>query len=136
MKVNGANEIKQSRISARKKTGGGQSAFTVDTGQDTTGARHAQATSSLAAVDSLLALQEIGGEQQDGLKRGRDTLDLLDEIRDGLLQGSIPVGKLRELTRIIDGQRDQVADPGLAEVLDEIDLRAQVELAKYEHLVS
>ena len=136
MKINGPNELKPSRISAKKKAGGGQAAFTVDTGQDTSAPRQAQATSSLAAVDSLLALQEVGERQRDGLQRGRDTLDLLDEIRDGLLNGSIPVAKLRELTRLIDGQREQVADPGLAEVLDEIDHRAQVELAKYEHLVS
>lgn len=136
MKVNGPNEVKPTTISKKKKANGGQAAFNVDTGQETMGAQKSQGTSSLAAVDSLLALQEVGERAEGGVNRGHQTLDLLDEIRDGLLAGDIPVNKLKDLTRLIDHERDQVSDPGLAAVLDEIDLRAQVELAKYEHLVS
>lgn len=135
MKVNGANEVKPNALSRKSKTKGGQATFSVDSGGDTTAAGGAQATSALAAVDSLLSLQEVGGRADGNVSRGHQTLDLLDEIRDGLLAGTIPVSKLKDLSHVIEDQRSSISDPGLQEVLDEIDLRAQVELAKYEHLL-
>jgi hypothetical protein len=33
---------------------------------------------------------------------------------------------------VVSARRAEITDPHLAEVLDEIDLRAQVELAKYD----
>jgi hypothetical protein len=48
------------------------------------------------------------------------------------LTGVISRDKLRKLTQVVSARRGEVTDPRLKEVLDEIDLRAQVELAKYE----
>lgn len=85
-------------------------------------------------VNPLLALQELedatGGPHGKARARAEAILDRLDEIRMGLLTGSIPASGLEALSRIVQSQRAQVADPRLAEILDEIDLRAQVELAK------
>jgi len=55
----------------------------------------------------------------------------LDELRMDLLDGSISKEKLMQLSRIVNVRRSQVTDPKLAALLDEVDLRAQVELAKY-----
>ncbi len=57
-------------------------------------------------------------------------LDHLDEIRLGLLMGAISESKLSALMRTVRENRDQVDDPRMAAVLDEIELRAAVELAK------
>ncbi len=87
------------------------------------------------AVDAILALQEVedSTSEQANAKaraRGEMLLDRLDEIRHGLLTGRIPRHTLDELTRTVRAKRAQVKTPELAEVLDEIELRAEVELAK------
>jgi hypothetical protein len=64
--------------------------------------------------------------------RAETLLDRLDELRHGLLMGTLGRAQLHELGRLVRLQRDAVDDPGLIAVLDDIDLRAQVELAKYE----
>ena len=59
-------------------------------------------------------------------------LDLLDDVRLGLLEGTIPASRLIALADTVRGKRDEVSDPRLAEVLDEIELRAAVEAAKVQ----
>ena len=64
--------------------------------------------------------------------RGRKLLDRLDEIRFGLLTGGLPRGTLVRLAQELGEQREGVTDPKLSAILDEIELRARVELAKYD----
>jgi hypothetical protein len=132
MKVNGPSEIKSNAISRRKKTAGGGD-FSVGMGgaSETDAAQGVARTVPVTSLDSLLALQEVGERDARPFKRGEETLDLLDDIRHGLLMGGIPLSKMTALTRVIAGERGHVSDPELAQILDEIDLRAQVELAKY-----
>jgi len=59
-------------------------------------------------------------------------LDMLDQVRDGLLAGGIPRATLNRLANAVSKRQDGFADPKLQTVLDEIDLRARVELAKLE----
>lgn len=88
----------------------------------------------VAAVDSLLAVQEIEQKQQkkNAVDRSREMLTLLEEIRIGLLSGHIPEAKVHNLTKLADEERQAFADEGLNNVLDEVNLRAQVELAKMQ----
>jgi len=86
-----------------------------------------------AAVDALLTLQEVPDStkrRSAGLKRGRMLLDGLDELRHGLLAGSIAPARVQALLQSVRSERLDVDDPALKAVLDEIELRAQVELAK------
>jgi hypothetical protein len=57
-------------------------------------------------------------------------LDKLEEIRLGLLLGTIPQSRLEQLAHLVRAQRELVNDPKLTAILDEIELRAAVELAK------
>ncbi len=89
----------------------------------------------MSGVDALLALQEVdesGERRQRSRKRGDDLLDRLDEIRHGLLIGGVPRAALQNLSELVRIRRQEIADPQLQDVLDEIELRAAVELAKYE----
>lgn len=89
---------------------------------------------AVGAVDSLLSLQEVGDAatgRSRGLQRANDLLDHLDEIRYGLLMGGLSRESLQDLARSVRQQRATVSDPRLGEILDEIELRAAVELAKY-----
>ena len=92
-------------------------------------------TGPIAAVDTILALQGIGdeGEQRKrGARYGEQLLNLLDEVRDGLLAGGIPKATLHRLANTVATRREGFSDPKLQGILEEIELRAQVELAKLE----
>lgn len=97
---------------------------------------------ALASVDALLALQgvdAVDGANPDGRRKnqaaarhGQDLLDQLDEIRVGLLTGRLSEAHLRALSQRLAERVEAPADPKLKGVLDDINLRVAVELAKYE----
>jgi hypothetical protein len=92
-------------------------------------------TGPIAAVDTILALQGVEDstdQRTRGVQHGEQLLKLLDEVLDGLLVGGIPRQTLHRLAHAISKRRESFADPKLQSVLDEIDLRARVELAKLE----
>ncbi|MGE3623486.1 MAG: flagellar assembly protein FliX [Bdellovibrionales bacterium] len=94
-----------------------------------------QSMSATAHVSGVLGVQEIDdalAQASRGKKRAFDILDRLEDLRIEILTGTISRDKLLQLTQVVSSRRAQISDPRLAEVLDEIDLRAQVELAKYE----
>jgi hypothetical protein len=93
------------------------------------------APSAVASVDALLAAQAVGGTLEEDvrkrlIRRGDDILDRLEELRGALLAGSVPKERLIQLAQMVRARRDAVSDPRLATILDEIELRAEVELAK------
>ena len=97
---------------------------------------HAVETSSgVGSIDALLAVQAAGDSLEHEtrrrmVRRADDILDKLEELRHSLLMGEIPAEKLMSLMQLVRSRRDNVADPRLAALLDEIELRAEVELAK------
>lgn len=103
-------------------------------------ASESSASSSLTGVNSIagvLGVQEVDdalARASRGKIRAQDILDRLDELRHDLLLGTLSYERLQNLARIVNAHRGKVDDPRLAAILDEIDLRAQVELAKYEAL--
>jgi hypothetical protein len=89
----------------------------------------------IAALDSILTLQgmeDTTDGRSKGLKHGEQLLDMLDQVRDGLLAGGIPRTTLNRLANAVTRRHESFADPRLQGVLDEIELRAHVELAKLE----
>jgi len=93
----------------------------------------ATASRPLLPVDGLFQLQEVPdalAQRRRAVQRGGTLLDRLDDLRLALLAGSLSPGQLSELQRAISSERGLVDDPRLLSVLDEIDLRARVELAK------
>ena len=86
-----------------------------------------------SGVDALLALQEVGARPDSdshGRHRGEALLDRLDDLRLALLEGRLSKPAIESLAGLAGAKRDRVRDPKLAEILDEIELRAAVELAK------
>jgi hypothetical protein len=86
-------------------------------------------------LNTVLALQEApdstrGRARKRAQERGKMMLDHLEEIRVGLLLGTIPMAKLEQLAQLVRAKREQIDDPKLLAILDEIELRAAVELAK------
>jgi hypothetical protein len=117
--------------------GGGNFAAAVSRAGRPAGAEAAAPVSSvgpLSGLDALVALQAVDGDRA-GRRRARaraaSILDGLDELRLALLGGQLTMGQIERLVASVAAQRTVTDDPRLNAVLDEIDLRAQVELAKY-----
>lgn len=90
---------------------------------------------SVADVSALMALQGVEGpleKRRRAMKRGAGLLDRLDEMKMALLSGDADEATLERLARTLREERPEGGDPGLEAVLDQIDLRASVELAKAE----
>ncbi len=88
---------------------------------------------ALAPVDALLALQEVaddGGGRKRGQRHGEALLEQLDDLHLGLLSGRMSLDALERLSVMVAAKRDNVGDPRLSQILDEIEVRAAVELAK------
>ena len=119
---------------------GGNVRKTASTGfsllQDTGAAaetRSAAPPRAAGSIDALLALQGVEDpteRRKRSVQRGRGALDVLDELKIGLLSGNFEastVGRLRDAAASL---KSSSGDPGLDAVLSEIELRVEVELAK------
>jgi hypothetical protein len=135
MEIKGTGKI-DSAIVRRAVKG----ATTTDGSFSVSGAAEARAQvvagpGPIAALDSILTLQGMDDTtdgHSKGLKHGEQLLDMLDQVRDGLLAGGIPRTTLNRLANVVTRRRESFVDPKLQSVLDEIELRAHVELAKLE----
>jgi hypothetical protein len=87
---------------------------------------------SLGAVLAVQAADDPLTGRRRVRERGEQLLDALDEVRMALLDGRLPPAKLAALRQLASAQRGQADDPELQAVLDEIELRTAVELAKLE----
>lgn len=135
MKVEGPGNLRGSSSVRRsgKAEGASGGTFAKQLVGETSSAASVHAAAPLAGIASVLALQEVDdatARASRGKMRAEEMLDKLEEIQHGLLAGTLPVQKLMDLTKVIQSRRVHVDDPQLAEILDHIDLRAQVELAK------
>jgi hypothetical protein len=93
----------------------------------------ATASRPVLPVDGLFQIQELPdalAQRRRAVQRGSTVLDRLDDLRLSLLGGGLSQGQLAELQRAVASERGLVDDPRLLGILDEIDLRARVELAK------
>lgn len=96
------------------------------------------ATDPAAALLALLDAQEVPGEGEGGQGRRRRAavirsnalLQRLEGLRTGLLDGRIAPAGLQVLAQALREERVASDDPDIEAVLDEIELRAAVELAE------
>ena len=135
MEIKGPGRIETGTV-RRKTTSSTAGSFTVSDAHETQGGIVA-GPGPIAALDSILMLQGMDDSTQGkskGVAHGEQLLDLLDSVRDGLLAGEIPRATLNKLAAAVTRRHDAFADPKLQDVLDQIELRAHVELAKLEAL--
>jgi hypothetical protein len=104
---------------------------------DTTSApetRSSIAPKATANIDALLALQGVEEDpverRKRSVQRGRGALDVLDDLKIGLLSGNFDASTVSRLREAAANLKSSSGDPGLDSVLSEIELRVEVELAK------
>lgn len=136
MKVEGPS--KTGSTSGTKKTGSASRAdgsfedFITSAPKSTSGAAPTQ---SIARVDSLLAVQGAETATERAAKRrmrerGEDILKELDKLRHSILTGHMTLGQVIDIADVVASHREKISDPKLTAILDEIDMRAQIEIAK------
>ncbi len=138
MKVDHTPGLRGPAAARRPEKGGargGDFARHLDGASQSASTGAAAGVSVAAGIAGILSLQEVDdatASRKRAVRRAETLLDRLDELRHGLLMGTLSRAQLGELALLVSQRRDGVDDPKLAELLDEIDLRVQVEIAKYE----
>lgn len=143
MKVSGSKAAGTGGTTRKKASGasGGGGGFadamrSLDSGGDAGAPGGVHSAGGVSALDALLALQQSGdaldSPRKAAVLRAKSVLEQLEAVRDGLLSGALSGPRLQQLVGLLDQQREEIDDPDLSAVLDEIDLRARVELAKLE----
>jgi hypothetical protein len=115
---------------ARRSGAGG---FALPDAVSTPETRAAIAPKAAANIDALLAMQGIEDpveRRKRSVARGRGALDVLDDLKIGLLSGNFDTSTVTRLRDAAANLKSTSGDPGLDAVLSEIELRVEVELAK------
>jgi len=137
MKITGPGQIQSKAVKkSRAKQATATTAFKSEVGASgaaSGGPAGVTGAGPIGPMDALLALQEAPDStdgRSKGLMRADEMLDLLEDIRKGILLGAISTPSLRNLADLARNQKDNTGDPRLNQILEEIELRAEVELAK------
>ena len=130
---NGTGGVYSSSGASKKRTG---SAFSLPQAQEARSTEAPKGPSSIGNLDALIALQGVDDRKErrrKAIKKGHSLLNQLDDLKIAILSGKLDRTKLEKLAYSLS-QRDQLDDdPDLKSLLEEIELRAQVELAKLGH---
>jgi hypothetical protein len=111
----------------------GSSGFALPDTISTMETRAATAPKAAGNIDALLAMQGIEDpveRRKRSVQRGRGALDVLDDLKIGLLSGNFDASTVNRLRDAAANLKSTSGDPGLDAVLSEIELRVEVELAK------
>jgi Class II flagellar assembly regulator len=132
MRVNGPNgtALASAPTTARRAGGG---SFTLSEANTPQTASPAVSLRMIGGIDALIALQGIEDpveRRRRAVKHGRRALDALDELKLGLLSGTLEPAALLRLKAAATDLKDGSGDEKLDQVLSEIELRVAVELAK------
>lgn len=91
--------------------------------------------SNLTNIGALLSLQTQDDpieRRKRAMRRSNSLLDQLDQIRIAILSGGVSHAQVNALSSTLREYRDDVDDQGLNAILDDVELRAEVELAKLQ----
>lgn len=137
MKIEGPS--KTSGAGSAKKAGkvGSDGSFEDFIASAPKGTGSAAPTHSIARVDALLSVQGAESPTERAARkrmqeRGADILKELDKLRHSLLTNNLTIGQVVDIADVVASHRERVVDPRLTAILDEIDLRAQIEMAKIQ----
>jgi len=141
MKIEGPS--KTGGASGTKKAGkvGSDGSFEDFIASAPKGTASAAPTQSIARVDALLSVQAAESPTERAARRkmvvrADDILKELDRLRHAILTGGLTLGQVIDIADVVASHREKINDPRLTSILDEIDLRAQIELAKVQMALS
>lgn len=133
MKVTGPSGPSSPQGGRPARGGGGFSIPSASAGAAAAPTAAASGPTGVSDVSALMALQgveDVTERRRRAIRRGGGLLDRLEELKLALLQGEAGEAALDRLSRTLREERPIDADARLNGLLDQIDLRAAVELAK------
>lgn len=125
-----AQGVRRKSASTQTEGGGFDQSLNQTAANDTSGVTGG---GGIEQMDALLALQEVPdsvAQRSKARKQGQRMLDRMEQLHLELLEGRIAPETVERLAQEVVTAREATDDPDLNEILDEIELRAQVELAK------
>jgi Class II flagellar assembly regulator. len=137
MKVSGTSGVGAPSGPGKAKPAGGEG-FQLGPSAAAAGAAQVARAAGVAgvmSVDAILALQDIGGpleRKKRAVSRAGRILDVLEDVKIALLSGDVSLNDLERLKQAVHDERLATDDERLEGVLNEIETRAAVELAKLE----
>ena len=135
MKINGPTSTQQTgaaRGAGRVASGSGFS-LSVDEAEEAAEAQRMAGLDGVMTVSALLALQGVEdplSRRKRAMGRASRLLDMLDDLKLAMLEGVASPATLENLARTVREERASTDDQGLNDVLNQIETRAAVELAK------
>ena len=117
---------------AKKRSSSGAQEFAPDLGSEVVQSSQTAGGAAIQGMDALLALQEVderAERRSRATRHGHSMLDALEAIRADLLGGQVSEDRLEMLAQQVSN-RPPSGDPNVDSVLEEIELRVKVELAK------
>lgn len=138
MKVTGPNSAGSVSGAKAAKPSAGQGGFSVPSAAAAAAAgsvSRAGPVAGVGGIEALLALQDVGGpleRRKRAVGRAGRILDVLDDIKLALIDGELSAASLDRLVRAVREERQNTDDGRLEGVLDDIETRAAVEIAKLE----
>ena len=138
MKVSGSGGVGQAGGASRGSSSSAAPGFRLPAASGSEGLAQAggvATTNAVMGIEAMLALQDVGTpteRKRRAVGRAGRILDVLDEMRIALLGGDLSGESLTRLQLAIRDQRAATDDPRLEGLLDEIETRAAVEVAKLE----
>jgi hypothetical protein len=134
MRIYGPNGTTTSTSSGTvRRSGSSTFSLPTSTTQPEPEARAVHAPLAPTGLEALLAMQGVEDateRRKRSVARGRSALDVLDDLKIGLLSGSFNQATVARLRAAAAELKASSGDPGLDAVLSEIELRVEVELAK------
>ena len=134
MKIEGPFGVQGSPARVRRVGAGrAQDSFADHLSAETTGLGAGPAV-TLGAIPALVAIQEVpdatDGRRAANVRYGHDLLDELETLKLALVTGRVEGKRLATIADMVRLRKSRCDDPVLASLLSEIELRAEVELAK------
>ncbi len=133
----------QKAKATKKSSAAGGPSFSDHLGQvssSSSGAESPKEVAGVSGVSSILSVQEVQNDTEERARRemvryGEDILDKLEELRRDLLIGAIPKDRLANMAQALRNRKATVTDPRLLALINDIELRAEVELAKWSRTI-
>lgn len=140
MKVGEYSPISKSSQASKKKgtsSAGGDflGLLSANEAESTSSTTPATDIQSVSSMDALLSLQEIPDNElakRKAVQEGRNTIETLDKLRLDLLTGNVSGNIVNRLNEIVKLRKQFANDKKLDAIMQDIELRAAVELAKLE----
>jgi hypothetical protein len=135
MKINAPSTIGAAGATRRGDVAAAPGFVLPDMGARAAATAAAGGPAALANVGALLALQGVedpAERKRRAARRADDLLGQLDDLRVAILGGGVSRAQVARLAQTLRERVDAVDDPPLQALLDDVELRAEVELAKLE----